>query len=266
MSPALVAVAHGSRDPAATRASEDLLGEVRRARPDLDVVGAYLDHARPALDEALRGLRGPAVVVPLLLGAAYHSRVDIPAAIAASGRLAVQADVLGPDRALLHALERRLVEVGVRPGDPGTAVALAAAGSTDPTSVDGVRRLAAEWTARGWWDVVPAFASAAQPSVEEAVTDLRRRGAPQVAVASYLLFPGLFADRLAAAGADVTSPPLGAAPEVVDLVLARYDAAVAAGVAAAAAPATPNSSLPHPPVGTGSRRPSALPAHVRAGH
>ena len=265
MSPALVAVAHGSQDPAATRATEELLGAVRRARPDLDVVGAYLDHARPALDEALRELRGPAVVVPLLLGAAYHSRVDIPAAIAASGRLAVQADVLGPDPALLHALERRMVEVGVRPGDPGTAVVLAAAGSTDPTSVDGVRRLAAQWTARGWWDVVPAFASAARPSVEDAVADLRRRGAPRVAVASYLLFPGLFADRLAAAGPDVTSPPLSAAPEVVDLVLARYDA-VAVTTAAAAAPATPDSSLPHPPVSARSRRPSALPAHLGAGH
>jgi len=43
-------------------------------------------------------------------------------------------------------------------------------------------------------------------------------------VASYLLFPGLFADTLAAAGADVTSAPLTDAPEVVELVLRRYDA------------------------------------------
>lgn len=240
MSAALVAVAHGSRDPAAARATEDLLGAVRRARPDLDVVGAYLDHVRPALDEALRELHGPAaVVVPLLLGAAYHSRVDIPAAIAASGRLVVQADVLGPDPALLRALERRLTEAGVRPGDPGTAVVLAAAGSTDPTSVDGVRRLAAAWTARGWWEVAPAFASAAEPSVADAVTDLRRRGAPRVAVASYLLFPGLFAGRLADARADVTSEPLGAAAEIVRLVLARYDAAAAR----ASAPTAPRRAV-----------------------
>ncbi|HEU4912619.1 MAG TPA: sirohydrochlorin chelatase [Actinomycetes bacterium] len=242
MSPALVAVAHGSRDPAATRATEDLLGAVRRARPDLDVVGAYLDHARPALDEALREVHGPAVVVPLLLGAAYHSRVDIPAAIAASGRLAVQADVLGPDPLLLDALERRLGEVGVRRGDPATAVVLAAAGSSDPAAVADVRRLARGWADRGWWAVVPAFASAADPSVQEAVADLRRRGAPRVAVASYVLFPGLFADRLAAAGADVTGPPLGAAPELVSLLLARYGAA-----AALVAPApTAGTTLPRP--------------------
>jgi sirohydrochlorin ferrochelatase len=43
-------------------------------------------------------------------------------------------------------------------------------------------------------------------------------------VAPYLLFPGLFADQVAAAGADVTSGVLGDAPEVARLVLARYDA------------------------------------------
>jgi sirohydrochlorin ferrochelatase len=165
-------------------------------------------------------------VVPLLLGAAYHSRVDIPAALA--GTTARQTDVLGPDPLLLRALERRLAAAGVAPGDPSTAVVLAAAGTTDATALDGVRRLADGWRSAGWRDVRAAFASAAGPTVEEAVASLRADGAPRVAVATYLLFPGLFADRLAAAGADVTSAPLADAPEVVDLVLRRYDAAARA--------------------------------------
>ena len=45
-------------------------------------------------------------------------------------------------------------------------------------------------------------------------------------VASYLLAPGLFADRITAAtraaGAAVVSAPLGAAPEVADVLLDRY--------------------------------------------
>ena len=45
-------------------------------------------------------------------------------------------------------------------------------------------------------------------------------------MATYLLFPGLFADQLAGAGADVTSAPLGDAPEVAGLVLSRYATAV----------------------------------------
>ena len=223
-SPPLVAVAHGSRDPAAAAVTEALLAEVRRQRPGLDVVASYLDHAEPRLADALALLGRPSVVVPLLLGAAYHAGVDVPGAIASAGGSSVQAEVLGPDPLLLAALERRLAEAGVLAGDPSTAVVLAAAGSTDPDAVAGVRALAREWAGRGWWAVEAAFASAAGPTVEEAVAGLRARGAERVAVAPYLLFPGLFADQVATAGGDLTSGVLGDAPEVARLVLARYDA------------------------------------------
>ena len=225
--PALVAVAHGSRDPAAGVATVQLVAAVRRARPELTVLEAYLGHAAPALSELAARMTEPFVVVPLLLGAAFHSRVDIPAALAPADALATQADVLGPDGLLVAALERRLAEAGVEAGDSDTAVVLAAAGSTEASSLDAVRELAAGWRNAGWWAVEPAFASAASPTVEAAVAALRGRGAPRVAVATYLLFPGLFADKLAAAGADVVSAPLADAPEVVELVLARYDAAAA---------------------------------------
>ena len=233
--PPLVAVAHGSRSPAAGEATRALLAAVRRARPGLELHEAYLDHGEPRLTEVAAALDEPIVVVPLLLGAAYHSRVDIPAALEQAGRGAAQAvharhgghtrqpDRRGPHPLLLAALERRLRDAGVPTGDPGTAVVLAAAGSAEEPSLQAVRSLAAQWRAAGWWAVEPAFASAASPTVAEAVSRLRTAGAPRVAVASYLLFPGLFADGLAAAGADITSAPLADAPEVVALVLDRYD-------------------------------------------
>ena len=72
----------------------------------------------------------------------------------------------------------------------------------------------------------------------QAVTELLRAGARRVVVASYLLAPGLFADRIRdaslAAGATEVSPALlplppaaagGAAPEVADIVLDRYQEA-----------------------------------------
>lgn len=224
--PPLVAVAHGSRDVAAGHATRALLAAVRAARPGLEVRECYLDHGEPRLAEVASSQRSPFVVVPLLLGAAYHSRVDVPAALEHTSAPAAQADVLGPDPLLLAALERRLTEAGVPLGDPSTAVVLAAAGSAEETSVQAVRDLAAAWRAAGWWAVEPAYASAASPTVEQAVAGLRAAGAPRVAVATYLLFPGRFADALAAAGADVTSAPLGDAAEVVSVVLARYDAAL----------------------------------------
>ena len=64
----------------------------------------------------------------------------------------------------------------------------------------------------------------------QAVTELLRAGARRVVVASYLLAPGLFADRIRdaslAAGAAEVSPALGAVPEVADIVLDRYQEAI----------------------------------------
>jgi sirohydrochlorin ferrochelatase len=106
-------------------------------------------------------------------------------------------------------------------------VVLAAAGSTDPGANATIAALEARWQARaGWWAVRPGFASAADPSPAAAVAALLRDGAPRVVVASYLLAPGLFADRVRrtclAAGAAAVSPALGAAPEVADVILDRY--------------------------------------------
>lgn len=233
-SPPLIAVAHGSRDPAAARAAERLVAQVKRQRPSLTVTCCFLEHAEPRLPAAIAAVGRGSVVVPLLLTAAFHSETDLPTQLAVADPDAIQADVLGPDPLLLAGLERRLAEVGVIAGDPGTAVVLAAAGSADPAAQETVRELAASCTTRGWWAVEPAFASAAAPTVEEAVAALRARGAPRVAVATYVLFPGLFADKLAAAGADVVSAPLTGAPEVVELVLARYDARARSARATAA--------------------------------
>jgi sirohydrochlorin ferrochelatase len=111
--------------------------------------------------------------------------------------------------------------------DKDTAIVLAAAGSSDPGAVASVAAVARAWAEAGWWDVTPGYVSAAAPTPAEAVATLRERGAPRVAVASYLLSPGLFADALHDAGADVVSAPLGDAPEVAAVVLERYDDACA---------------------------------------
>jgi sirohydrochlorin ferrochelatase len=252
--PPVVAVAHGSRDPRAGAAVTALLRLARdraaaRGLEGLDARAAFLGHAAPAPVQVLGSLAsegaedGPrdVVVLPLLLTDAYHSGTDIPAVLAGAAarwpglRISYGAP-LGPHPGLLRALERRLDEAGQdMAGDPGdTAVVLASAGSSRPAANAVIARLAADWqAARGWRAVLPGYASAARPAPEEAVTALLRDGARRVVVASYLLAPGLFADRIAtaarAAGAAVVSAPLGAAPEVADVLLDRYAEAPAAG-------------------------------------
>jgi len=235
-----VAVAHGSTDPRAAAAITALMDLVRaraerRGLAGLEVRAAYLGHALPRVPDVLAALDAPAaVVLPLLLTEAYHSDTDLPAVLTVArdrlpGVRISYGRPLGPHRGLLGALDRRLAEVGV-PGAPAvarTAVVLAAAGSSRPSANAATALLARRWrAARGWCDVVPAYASAASPTPGEAVAALLRAGAPRVAVASYLLAPGVFADQVReqslAAGAHEVSAALGAAPEVVDVVLDRY--------------------------------------------
>jgi sirohydrochlorin ferrochelatase len=248
--PPLVAVAHGSRDPQAAATVEALLALVRQRAGHLGlgvlkVSAAFLGHAAPSVGQVLGGLPGgPVVVLPLLLTDAYHSKADIPALLRAAspgGRLEIRyGDTLGPDPLLITALERRLAEQGVPPGDPGTSVVLAAAGSSDPAAAAAVTGLAQRWQAlRGWRDVVPAYASAASPAPAQAVSALLAGGARRVVLASYLLAPGRFAgqirDQALDAGASAVSAPLGAAPELAGIVLDRYRAARSGPAAAAAA-------------------------------
>ena len=237
-------MAHGSRDPRAAATASELLAVVRsRTRAwgltGLEVKAAFLDHCAPSLPQVLGSVDSAGcVVVPLLLTAAYHSKTDIPAKLAAARVDVSCADTLGPHPLLLAALERRLGEAGLPMGDRAararTSVVLAAAGSSDPTANATIAALAARWQARGGWRaVVPAYASAAGPRPDDAVRALLAGGAPgPVVVATYLLAPGFFADKIRAAGlragAAAVSPALGAAPEIADLILERYLTAVPA--------------------------------------
>ncbi len=220
---ALLAVAHGTREPAGVATIEALVEAVRRRRPALTVSVAYVEIVPPSIETALAAMTGPVVVLPLLLASGYHDKVDLPRAVRAVRPDARLARVLGPDPLLAEALLDRLREAGWRPGE---AVVLGAAGSSDPGATATVDVQAGMLADRTGGPVVAAYASAARPEVGEAVRDGRHAGADRVAIASYLLAPGFFADRLAAAGADLVSAPLGVHDAVVRLVLARYYEAV----------------------------------------
>ncbi len=248
MAPPLVAVAHGSRDPRSAATIAALAGVVREQAPGLDVRTAFLDLSAPRLPDVLAALHGAGhrdvVVVPLLLGKAFHARVDLPAMIAeASGRLprlsVSTADVLGPDDRLPAVALRRLLATGARPDDPSLGVILAAAGSSHAPANRAVSEVAASWRSLGFAGVEAAFASTARPDVPAAAAALRARGATRIAVASWFLAPGRLPDRvesqaLAADPTALVADPLGPDPALAELVLDRYTA-VAASVATSVA-------------------------------
>ncbi|MEU8839693.1 sirohydrochlorin chelatase [Streptomyces roseus] len=228
MRPTLVAVAHGSRDPRALPAASALLDRIRELRPRLDVRLGHIELNRPLLGEALREATGAAVLVPLLLARGHHVKRDLPAAAARATHLDTRvAAPLGPHPLLVEALYERLLEAGWVPG-AGTAVVLAAAGSRDPDAAADTRRTAVLLSELlGGAPVVPAYASAAAPTVPDAVRALAARGHHRIAVASYFTAPGRFATQCAAAAPGPASAPLGDHPALARLVLRRYDEALA---------------------------------------
>jgi sirohydrochlorin ferrochelatase len=234
--PALVALAHGSRDPRSAATIKALVDEVRTLRPDLRIEPAFLDLSKPSFDTVVDRLVKAGfdeiVVVPLLLTEAFHAKVDVPEAIAAAmsrhdGLKIRGTSVLGLEPMLLDVLDRRLrtalKDARVRELD---ALVLAAAGSSDALANQAVARLARLWGAKHRLPTVAAYASAAPPATGEAVRQFRAEGRRHIAVGSLFLAPGRLPDRAAElaleAGAVAVSAPLGADPEIARTVLARY--------------------------------------------
>ena len=215
----LVLVAHGTREPAGALAADEIAQAVRAKLSGVPVEVAFADVRRPSVTEVLGTVRGPAVVLPAFLASGYHVRVDVPGQVARSGHPDVRlARPLGPARAMVSAMHDRLVSAGWRAGDE---LVLAAAGSSDDRALADVGRAARLLAEHTGVRVRIGYVTTARPSVDEAVVAARRTGR-RVAVACWLLAPGLFHRWVARCGADVVSEPIGAHPLLVEHVLRRY--------------------------------------------
>jgi sirohydrochlorin ferrochelatase len=234
--PALVALAHGSRDPRSGRTIRDIVKTAKRLRPGLPIEAAFLDHNNPDLPTVVERLSRKGheefVVVPLFLSQAFHVKVDVPAVVKATKEQRSNLSVrvtreLGTESVLLSILDQRMREAlraaRVRELD---ALVMVSAGSSDPTANVAVTRVAQAWGKRHHLPTSVAFASASPPSAGEAVREWRRRGRHHVAVGSYFIAPGTLLDHAAElaleAGAVAVSQPLGPHEEISRLVLARY--------------------------------------------
>ena len=225
MAATLLAVAHGTADPAGLAEIGRLVELVRAHRPATTVELGWLERADPPAGQLLDRLTGAVVIVPVLLSTGYHVKVDI-ARLAAGRPGTAVAGQLGPDARLVEVLRQRLL-----PGrHPGADVVLFGAGSSDPEAYQqlveaatGLRRaLAATEGAE------PAVHARFLTAAEDWPDELR----PGSDVANYLLAPGSFYDRLRARAeqlaAGYVAAPIGAHPLVAELIWDRYDRAAAA--------------------------------------
>lgn len=214
--PAMLLVAHGTRDEAGLVEIARIAERVRARCPGVRVSVAYADVLRPSIADVLAEVSGPVVVVPLFLAAGYHVRHDVPAGVAGRPDVVV-APPMGPDRTLTGVLRERAASVARR----GERIVLAAAGSSDPRALGDVERTAG-WLSRELGESVqPAYLSAASPRVADVV-------GPDSVIVPYLVAPGFFLRRAATAGARATADVLGAHPTVIAVIAERYRAALSA--------------------------------------
>lgn len=233
----LLGVAHGSRDPAAQEVVRDLLALAAAQRPGLRVAAAFIDNAGPSIRAAVHELVAAGerdlTVVPLLLGAASHSKTDVAASVQAARLAHPEVAVrygrpLGPHPVVVDVLARRLAEAGA----DGLPVVLVAGGAKDPDANAGVAATARLlWEGRGFPSVDIAFVSTTGPTVPEALARLKAQEVRRVALSRYFLGPG-YLPREALRQAQqvegvqvVAAEPLGVSDGLAALVLGRYDEA-----------------------------------------
>lgn len=240
--PPMIAVAHGSRDPRSARVVSAAVAAIRARRPELDVRLCFLDLNAPSVDQVVDAVaaegHSSAVAVPLLLGSAFHARVDLPGILAAARArhpqlTVLQSGVLGHDRRLIDAVRSRITTAGATADDADTGVVLAAVGSSHTAANDDTRRLAAV-LAEGtrWAGAVTCFATSAEPTVGQAISLLRSRGVERIVIAPWFLAPGRLTDRLGAAALAAApevlfADTIGAHPHLADVALDRYEATLA---------------------------------------
>lgn len=238
MNPALVLVAHGSRDPRFGATARRVRDAVAATLPGVEVVLSYLDLDEPLVGDVLGrtgndaggdGAGGDPIVVPLLLSAGYHHKIDLPAIIAEHRPFAYQTDVIGT-RSFTAALADRLLEAGL---DERYGVILSAVGSSDESADRHVRRRALELSTHLHRPVEVVFATklgSGNRAVASAVRRLRAAGAEHVALSPYFLSAGLLIERVETAldalvEEMLVAGPLGAHPDVIGGICSLYRAA-----------------------------------------
>lgn len=245
--PALLLVGHGTHDDDQAAAFRALVSELDRRNPELPVAGGFGKQSPPPLSGVLSELAETGatrvVAVPLTLSASGRTTGDLASALEREGERNQMftyacASPLGPEPALLDALEQRLDEAlggtGRTPADRAhTTVLLVGHGTTDPTANAELHRAARLlWEGRGYGGVEAAFVTHAAPDVASGLDRCRALGARRIVVLPYFLFPGSLPERmrLQADGWGAVHPEtevlcadvLGAGEALAELVEERY--------------------------------------------
>jgi sirohydrochlorin cobaltochelatase len=209
MSHALLIAGHGSRDPEGIAEFLQLARDYRAAYPTTPLEVAFLEFARPTIQEGIDRLAQTGVetivVLPGVLMAAGHAKNDMASEVRLARtrypqRNIVMGSALEIDPRLLQLCRLRYQEaLAKRPAVSAddTLLLVVGRGSSDPdanANIAKVARLLQEGYPAGWaaW----AYSGVARPLVEEALPVCERAGFRRIVVQPYFLFTGVLLKRI----------------------------------------------------------------------
>ena len=235
--PALVVVAPGCRDPEVTQAAvHELRAGLQRLRPFMTIKSAFLNSCSPSgiqvVAQLSRQKATEVVFVPLELAHAtdYDPQIDALVQRAREAFPAIRfvaSRPIGPESTLLTILDQRMRSALSRAHClelDGLILSAERAGDVRGSAL--LARRARQWAAHHRLPCLTAVADDSGPSVAQAIMSLRAQGRRHIAVGSFFLLADEIyraqAELAYRCGAISVSDPIGAAREVLDLVLARY--------------------------------------------
>jgi sirohydrochlorin cobaltochelatase len=209
MSEIILLVGHGSRDPAGNREIETFADRWRRRHPDWRIEVCFIEFAEVLVADGLTRaarLARRVVVVPLILNAAGHVKMEIPEHIeAARARHPATEFIYAPHldacEPILSILKRRL-QAAMReldmPDPRTTGVILLGRGSSDRMANGEVAKMARWLQEAGEHELVDiAFTGITHPRLERVVQHQVQLGMMQLVVLPYYLFTGMLMQRIA---------------------------------------------------------------------
>lgn len=208
MNETILLVGHGSRDVRGNEEIEAFAAQSRQRQPRRRIDVCFIEFADVLLDEGLdRAARHGArvIVVPLVLNAAGHVKMEIPAHIAAARRRHpaiefVYMKHLGAVEPLLQVLKRNLAGVMKTldaPDPRTTGVIVLGRGSSDKVANGEVAKLARWLLEETEHDLIDiAFTGITHPRLETVVQRQAKLGMTQIAILPYYLFTGTLIDRI----------------------------------------------------------------------
>lgn len=201
-------VGHGSRETAGNREIEQFVRQWRERRPEWRIEVCFIEFADVLLDEGLsRAARhgGRVIVLPLILNAAGHVKMEIPEAIEHArlrhpGTEFLYARHLGACEEILAILKRNLHKAmrNLDMPDPrNTGIVLLGRGSSDRVANGEVARMARWLFEEGEHPLVDiAFTGITHPRLESVVQRQVRLDMGQIVILPYYLFTGTLIERI----------------------------------------------------------------------